>query len=394
MPDRLVPSDKPLASEPAGESPGPDEYAGALLTIDLDAVAANYRTLKERAAPARCGAVVKADAYGLGMARIARVLAAAGCADFFVATADEGAELRALLPKARITVFDGLRAFNPEDFQSQRLLPALNDLGEVEAWSKFSKQDAAKRGGKTGGLGAALQLDTGMARLGLSEAEIARLSTEPGRLAGIDPRLVMSHLACADEPGHPANAKQLARFCAARARLPRVAASLANSSGIFLGPEYRFDLVRPGAAIYGLSPTPHASNPMRQVVSLQGKILQVRDVDRGQTVGYGATHRVSRPSKIATLAIGYADGYLRSLSNRGGGYISGIQAPLVGRVSMDLITLDVTEVPAGRARPGGFVELIGAHRSVDELAADAGTIGYEILTRFGPRCRRIYTGNG
>jgi alanine racemase len=360
-----------------------------VLTIDLDAVAANYRYLKERSAPARCGAVVKADAYGLGMARIARVLAAAGCADFFVATADEGVALRALLPKARITVFEGLRTGRPADFRAHRLMPALNDLEEIAAWSAFSKQKDGE-----GRLDAALQVDTGMARLGLSERQVERLAAEPERLAGIDPRLLMSHLACADTPEHPANAEQLARFCAARARLPRMAASLANSSGIFLSADYRFDLVRPGVAIYGLSPTPYAPNPMRQVVRLQGKILQVRDVDRGQAVGYGATHRVSRPSRIATLAIGYADGYLRSLSNRGGGYVGSLRAPLVGRISMDLITLDVTEVPVGRARPGDFVELIGAHRSVDELAADAGTIGYEILTRLGPRCRRVYTGPG
>jgi alanine racemase len=378
---------------PSNKPAGSGECAGAVLTIDLDAVAENYQLLKERSAPAACGAVVKADAYGLGMARIAPVLAAAGCADFFVATVDEGAELRALLPNADITVFDGLRAFDPADFLAYRLMPALNDLREVAAWSEFAKQ-----GGGKDGLNAALQLDTGMARLGLPEQQIERLAAEPERLAGINLQLVMSHLACADEPGHPANAKQLARFCAARDRLPRaaarVAASLANSSAIFLGTDYHFDMVRPGVAIYGLSPTPYALNPMRQVVSLQGKILQVRDVDRGQTVGYGATHRVSRSSRIATLAIGYADGYLRSLSNRGGGYVGDIQAPLVGRVSMDLITLDVTDIPVGRARPGDFVELIGAHRPVDELAADAGTIGYEILTRFGPRCRRVYTGHG
>jgi alanine racemase len=218
--------------------------------------------------------------------------------------------------------------------------------------------------------------------------EVERLAAEPDRLAGIALEGVMSHLACADEPNHPMNRRQLEDFMAARTRLPAATASLAASSGIFLGPEWHFDLVRPGVALYGVAPTRGESNPMTQVISLKGKILQVRDVDTPQTVGYGATHAFTGPTRVATVAAGYADGYLRSLSDRGTAYLGEVALPVIGRVSMDLITLDVSHAP--EVGPGDMIDLIGPHHDVDALAAEAGTIGYEILTSLGRRYRRDY----
>ncbi|HSR70874.1 MAG TPA: alanine racemase [Kiloniellales bacterium] len=359
--------------------------AGAILTIDLDAVRANYRRLLDELGGQPCAAVVKADAYGLGLGQVAPALARAGAKVFFTAQLDEAIALRGVLPAAEIYVLNGLAAGPAEEFLAADVHPVLNSLGELEAW-----RAAGAKAGRA--LPAALHLDTGMSRLGLPQSEQETLFAEPERLVGIELRLVMSHLACADTPAHPLNAEQLAGFEAARRRLPPAPASLANSSGLFLGPDYHLDLGRPGVALYGANPTPGRPNPMSQVVTLQGKILQVREIDRGRTVGYGATHRADRPSRIATVALGYADGYLRSLSNRGCAWIGEQRVPLVGRVSMDLITLDVTAVPAAATRPGALVELIGPHGGVDDVAEAAGTIGYEILTALGARYHRVYRG--
>jgi alanine racemase len=234
-----------------------------------------------------------------------------------------------------------------------------------------------------------LHLDTGMARLGLDAGEQARLAADHSLLAGLDLLYVMSHLACADEPHHPLNAAQAARFARACAALPRVKRSFANSSGLFLGGDYASDLARPGCALYGINPTPGAANPMRQVVRLEAPILQIRDIPAGASVGYGASFIATRPSRIATIAVGYADGYLRSLSGQGVAAYRDMILPMVGRVSMDLITLDVTEAPG--LAPGDRVTLIGgAAPSPDDLAVQAGTIGYEILTSLGDRYRRDY----
>ena len=365
------------------------EHCGAILTIDLDAIAANYRLLRGRLAGAACAAVVKADAYGLGMEHVAPALARAGCETFFVAHIDEGIELRRLLPDAGIHVFNGLHAGCEPVFAEHRLVPVLNSLGDIEAWARF-----CGRAGASPFPPADIHLDTGMTRLGLPPDEVDVLAGEPDRLGSIDVAYVLSHLACADEPGHGLNRRQVDAFRKARGALAAGAASLANSSGIFLGPDYHFDLARPGAALYGVAPVPGESNPMAQVVRLQGKILQVRDVDTPQTVGYGATHRIARRGRIATVAVGYADGYLRSLSNSGGANFGDIRVPVVGRVSMDLITLDVSDLPHRTARPGDLVDLIGPHNPVDRLAADAGTIGYEILTSLGSRYHRVYKGGG
>lgn len=371
-----------------------DPALAAVLTVDLDAIRANWRLLCERTAPAPCAAVIKANAYGLGAARVGPALQRAGCRQFFVAQLAEGVALRQALrdkpASATIFVLNGVLESERLSFEAHGLVPCLNDLGQVERWSQF-----ARRRGQP--LAAALHVDTGMNRLGLPPGELDTLAGEPDRLAGIDLRLVMSHLACADETDHPMNRRQLDRFRAALARLPHAKASLAASSGIFLGRDFHFDLARPGVALYGANPTPSAPNPMAQVVRLQGKILQVRSVDRGETVGYGAAHRLTRPRRIATVGVGYADGFLRSSGDRGSAVLGGVAAPIVGRVSMDLITLDVSDAPDELARPGVMVDLIGRDaagrgRTLEEVAADAGTIPYEILTGLGQRYERRYIG--
>jgi alanine racemase len=253
----------------------------------------------------------------------------------------------------------------------------LNDLGQLERWRRTM-------------LPAMLHLDTGMNRLGLPRDEIERLAAEPERLDGVTLAAIISHLACADEPDHPLNEAQRQAFATALARLPAAPASLAGSSGIFLGPAFHFDFARPGAALYGVNPRPGTPNPMRQVVQLKGRILQVRDVDRAEGVGYGAAHRMSRPSRVATIAVGYADGWLRSSSHRGSVGIAGQRAPVIGRISMDLMTIDVTGIDTAHARPGALVDLLDPGYGVDDAAAAAGTIGYEILTAIGRRALRLY----
>ena len=352
----------------------------ALLRIDLGAIAENWRALALRAAPGAVAGVVKANAYGLGAAQVAPALYAVGCRHFFVAHLSEGMALRAALGAGpMIAVLNG---FAPGADEEAALMPVLNSLGDVLAHAAAGRSAGRARP-------ALLHLDTGMARLGLDAGEQARLAADHSLLAGLDLLYVMSHLACADEPDHPLNAEQAARFARACARLPKLPRSFANSSGLFLGSDYASDLARPGCALYGINPTPGAANPMRQVVRLEAPILQIRDIPAGASVGYGASFVAARPSRIATIAVGYADGYLRCLSGQGVAAYRDMILPMVGRVSMDLITLDVTDAPG--ITPGETVQLIGgAAPSPDDLATRAGTIGYEILTSLGDRYRRAY----
>ena len=362
-----------------------ESRAGAVLEIDLDAIAGNFKLLAERVgSTVRVAAVVKADAYGLGAAKVAPALARAGVKTFFVATLDEALALRALLPRAQIAVLNGLVMGAPADFAKAALIPVLNDLGQLAIWQAY----AARRGG----LPAMLHIDTGMARLGLSPKETQRLIAEPSRLEGFTLAQILSHLACAGEPAHPMNEAQLDAFRAALKRLPAAPASFAASSGIFLGGDFLFDMARIGAALYGVNPIPGRPNPMHQVVHLKAKILQLRDVDRGESVGYGAADRVDKPSRIATIAMGYADGWLRSSAHRGAARIAGKPAPVVGPISMDLVTLDVTGHDPANLHPGMYVDLLDEHYGIDDAALAAGTIGYEILTSLGNRFHRVYRG--
>lgn len=383
-----LPSPEVRAPRPAAPAAprGPDQLAGALLTIDLGAICANWRALKARIGGADCAAVVKADAYGLGAARVGPALAAAGCRHFFVAHLAEAAALRPLLPaSATVFVLHGAPPGAEADCEASGAVPVLNSRPQIDAWRAL----AARLGRR---LAAIVQVDSGMSRLGLSGAELDELAGEADGFAGIDVRFVMSHLACADEPEHPANALQRERFIAARRRLPAAPASFANSSGIFLGPDYHFDLARPGAALYGVAPTAGSANPMRPAVRLQGKVVQVRDVAAGTPVGYGFGWSAPEASRIATVSVGYADGWLRSQSNRGSARFEGVELPLVGKVSMDTITLDASVLPEAALRPGALVDLIDARHGVDAVAERAGTIGYEILTSLGRRYERRYVG--
>ena len=358
------------------------------MTVDLDAVAENWRTLARHAPGAECAAVVKADAYGLGASEVGPALSRAGCRVFFVASPREGIELRQSLGEApaEILVLDGEVEGESERYDRHALTPVLGTLEGVAIWSRHARD----RGGRR----AALMLDTGMTRLGLGASDTATLSAEPDRLSAIDLAYAMSHLACADTPAHPLNARQKAAFDDMRAHLPAAPASFANSAGIFLGPDFHYDTVRPGAALYGLSVVSGQTNAMKRTTRLQARILQLRFVDSETPVGYGADRLIAAGSTLATIAMGYADGLPRALGDSGSGRIAGRPVPLVGRVSMDLATLDVTGIAPDLVRPGRAVDLIGDGHDADALADEAGTIGYEILARIGGRVRRVYRGGG
>jgi len=364
--------------------PSGPAYAPALLTIDLDALAWNWRFLADKAAPAKAAAVVKANGYGLGSTPVVKTLAQAGCRLFFTAHLGEAIAVRGALPDPEIEVgvLNGLLAGDEDAYPQHTLFPVLNDLSQVDRWAAYCAKNGARP--------AAVQLDSGMTRLGLPAAEAESLAADPGRMAGFECRYLLSHMACADEPDHPLNAAQQERFAALVPRIPHTHAMLAASSAVFLGPAWHFDYIRPGVALYGGRPNTLAPNPMRQVIKLEGKILQIQDVDAPQTVGYGAGHRVEEPGRIATIGVGYADGYLRSLSNKATAVLHGVSVPLVGRVSMDLTTFDISAVPD--AKVGDSVELIGPSHTIDDLADQAGTIGYEILTSLGGRYARRYVG--
>jgi len=360
------------------------DYEVAHLTVRLGAVAANYREIQRRAGPASVTGVVKADAYGLGMAPVAKALAAQGCDTFFVARLGEGIALRPLAPQARIFVLDGAAPDAVPALIAHRLTPVLNSLEQIAAWSACAREMRST-------LDAAIHIDTGMNRLGLPAHELAVLSGEAKeRLGGLRIVLAMSHLVCADDASSPMNALQLDRFRTALAMLPQAPASLASSGGVLLGKGYAFDMVRPGIGLYGGNPHLSAPNPFAAVAVLTGRILQLRRVDSGESVGYGATYRTERPGTLATIALGYADGVMRALGNKGSAAIGGVRLPFVGRVSMDLVTLDVTDVPQRALETGAEVELFGDTISLDEFAAAAGTANYEILTRLGSRLPRLY----
>jgi alanine racemase len=380
--------------------------ATGVLTVDLDAIIANWRKLEKTAVPAECAGVIKADAYGCGAGPVARALAAAGCKTFFVATLDEARVVRealsqealspealssdgAKLPPPAIYVLDGFFQNSGEAYARIDARPVIGELNELAEWDVF-----CRRSGWSGG--AAIHIDTGMNRLGLTITEAQ----------GIVPRinagdhgitLVMSHLACAENLNHPLNGKQLAAFREIASLYSGVPAALSNSSGIFLGAQFQFDMVRPGAALYGVNPTPEADNPMQPVAELKARIVQIRNVERGEGVGYGGTWTARRPTRLAIVSAGYADGYFRAASANDGTrgaeiVVAGKRCPIAGRVSMDLIAVDITDLPNNAVRRGHMVTLIGEGITVDELAHHFGTIGYEVLTSLGRRYARVYKG--
>ncbi|GAA2883816.1 alanine racemase [Aminobacter niigataensis] len=358
--------------------------ACGVLTIDLKALVSNYDFLCRQTAPAKAAAVVKADAYGLGVAHVAPALYEAGCRDFFVAHFIEAVRLKPYLASdARILVLNGLMPGSEGDCADLGVVPVLNSLEQVANWSATAKA-------RNTVLAAALQVDTGMSRLGLEPAEVDALLAEPERLGSIHVDIIMSHLACGDEPAHAANARQLARMGAVRSRFPDAKLSFANSAGIFLGEDYRGDLARPGIALYGGAPLAGAENPMHQVVRLEVGVVQTRTVPAGSEIGYGASFVAKSEMRLATIAAGYADGLPRHLSNTGAAWFGGVRLPIVGRVSMDSIILDITALEPGTLKIGDMVELIGPHQTLEMIAANAGTISYEILTSLGRRYERRY----
>jgi alanine racemase len=374
------------AAEPPGAALRP--AATGVLTIDLAALVANWRKLEKKAVPAECAAVIKADAYGCGLTPVARALAAAGCRTFFVATHWEARQARQAAPSAAIYVLNGMMGCG-DDLAACDARPVIGDFNELAEWEAF-RQISGWRGG------AALHIDTGMNRLGLPIADAAALLQ---RFSAGDHglSLVMSHLAVAELPGNALNARQLGSFREIAGRFGGLPASLASSSGIFLGSAFGFDIVRPGAAMYGINPTPEADNPMQPVVDLKARILQLRQVERGETVGYGGTWTARRPTRLAIIGAGYADGYFRAGGSNDGTrgaevIVAGRRCPIAGRISMDLLTVDVTEVPAREVKRGDMATLIGDGITVDELAHHFGTIGYEVLTSLGRRFERVYKG--
>ncbi len=361
-----------------------DLPADAELHVDLGAIVANWRAVAALAPAARCAAVVKADAYGLGVSAVAPALHAAGCEQFFVATLEEGIELRAILPDAEVLILNGLRADAAAAYAAHGLLPILNTAAQWRHWARHCVDAGAARP-------AAIQVDTGMTRLGMPEADYRACLAEPALADAFPRRLVMSHLACSDDPSSPRNGRQRADFEVMRRLAPDVPHSLAASSGVLLGPDYHYDLVRPGIALYGGNPVAGRANPFTPVVRLRARILQVHEAAAGaRKVGYGASHEAAPDRRIATVAAGYADGYFRHLSDRSLVHAAGLALPVVGRVSMDMLAVDVTALPAEQAREGDWLELLGAERDIDSLAADAGTIAHEVLTALGRRYRRLY----
>jgi alanine racemase len=377
----------PRPDEPAPAASAGADHAGGVLTIDLGAVEANWRALTRRATPAECAAVIKADAYGCGLEQVAGRLAQAGCNTFFVADLSEAKRVRAVASEPDIYVLNGLLPSTSVYFADIRARPVIGSLVELAEWDAFCT-------GQQWHGGAALQVDTGMNRLGITVNEAAALAPRI-RTENHGITLLMSHFACSETPEHPLNQRQIATFREVRLLYRGIPSSLANSSGIFLGSPAHCDMVRPGVALYGVNPTPGRTNPMRPVVTLQARIVQVHAVPRGETVGYGATWTARRATRLAIVGVGYADGYTRAASasdNRPGTdtIVGGKRCPLAGRISMDLMAIDITDLPDNVGRRGDLVTLIGDEISVDDVASVAGTIGYEVLTSLGRRYHRVY----
>jgi alanine racemase len=369
----------------------PDGATG-FIAVDLAQLRANWKALAAHVAPAECGAVVKANAYGVGAHRVVPALFEAGCRSFFVATLDEATKVRPLAPGAAIYVLDGLLPHTARELARLGAVPVLTSLEEVRTWASLARE-------RSSAPPAALHVDTGLNRLGMSAADASVLARDPVLLRRLGVSLVMSHLACADTPAHPMNREQLDTFTRVHASFPATRASLAASDGLLLGPDYHFDLVRPGYALYGGQAAPGRTAPVAPVVRVSAMILQVQEVAAGARVGYAASYRAASSRRIATIAAGYADGVFRhaSASNDAPGgvvAIGGRLAPIVGRVSMDLITVDVTDLGGPEPKRGDWADLVSPELPLEAVGVAAGSIGYEVLTRLGPRFHRIYLDHG
>jgi alanine racemase len=379
-----APAAAPVSTITAGP---PENEAGGVLTIDCRAIVQNWRALSSQAAPAECGAVVKADAYGCGLEPVSRALADAGCRTFFVAHLSEARRLRAALPATSIFVTNGIPPGTASVFAEINAQPVIGNLAELAEWDAFRTVH-----GWDGG--AALHFDTGMNRLGLPPEEASALAART-KMPGHGVSLIMSHFACSDDPAHQLNAAQVQATRDIRGLFRGIPASLANSSGIFLGAQAHFDLVRPGIALYGGNPTPDRENRMQAVVELKARIVQLRDIERGASVGYNATWTAKRATRIAIVSAGYGDGYPRPAGasdavSGGEAIFGGRRCPVVGRVSMDLLAVDVTDATDLHPRRGSFMTLIGGSIEIDQFAQWSRTISYDVLTRLGQRYRRVW----
>lgn len=386
----------PYSPDEAHSGPDP-RLGGGRLTVDLGALAHNYRLLVAKAAPAKVAGVVKADAYGLGAAQVGKALWGAGCRTFFVALPEEGIALRRALPDAEIYVLNGL--FGPEAapaYAAHRLIPVLGSQSDISCWEAYGWDGETPRP-------CAIHVDTGMNRLGLRAEEALAFAQENALTRAVTPKLLMSHLVCGDEPSHPMNQRQVESFQAVRSAFGDIDSSLANSAGMFLGREFAFDLARPGIALYGGAPVSGMANPMKAVVTAEARVVQVRTARRGETISYGGAQRLERDTIVAIASVGYADGYLRSGSSAGvplrsvvsqgaAGYLGGKRVPVLGRITMDLTSFDVTDLGPHAVTAGDWIELIGNNMPLDEVAKAAGTISYEILTSLGRRYHRRYIG--
>ena len=343
----------------------------------------NFLYIANYVKPAVSAAVVKSDAYGLGAEELSVELHKAGCQFFYAAYLDEGIKLRKCLgPDANIYVLHGLFPGCESDFYEYNLIPVIHDIAQLERWQNFAATQDRR-------LVTAIQIDTGMARCAIPYKDVPMLVERPELTRNIDITLVLSHLACSDEPDNPFNKQQLDRFNKLRSVLPNAPASLANSGGVFLGENYHFNMVRPGRALFGMTSV-EGNNPMNNVVYLFARVCQIQQVVPGQTIGYSRTYRVKKTMKIATLTVGYADGYAWSLGNKGYVKIAGFRANIVGRISMDLVTVDVTHIPEQVLANTQWATLIGDDPHIDKLSIDAQTLSRELTVRLGSRPHRIY----
>lgn len=360
-------------------------FVSPTLTVSLSAIVANWQRLRTQFAGEECAAVVKADAYGLGAIEVSQALEKAGCNTFFVATLEEAIALREALPDVRILVFHGVLKGEEFAFAAHELIPVLNSREQIARWKPVAAEHVHAV--------SALHIDTAMARMGLQPKDFASLiAQDRGVLEACRVGLIMSHFADSPHAASALNAQQLTRFNAALMHAPNIPASLCNSGGIYLPKDYHFHLARPGCSLYGIAPQADVANPMQQVAEWNAPILMTRVLEADQTVGYGATVMAKAGTRIATIASGYADGYLRHLSNKGVGYLGEHRVNLIGRVTMDMLCFDVTNVPEALVHEGAAITLLGDRDGirVDEVANAAGTIGYEVLTRIGPRVKRVY----
>ncbi|WP_273723681.1 alanine racemase [Bartonella sp. AU18XJBT] len=356
----------------------------AVATIDVSAIVANYITLAKRVAPTQCSAVVKANAYGLGAHKIAPALYQAGCRTFFVAQIIEALQLKSILPSnVTIALLNGLPHLAEEFVAQSGIVPVLNSWNAIENWQKICQKKNKK-------FPAIVQIDTHMNRLGLDQKELQKLIKHPTIFEKAEIKYILSHLANGEDKTHSSNYTQLATLKTILAQLPACKVSFANSGGIFLVPDFYFDLVRPGIALYGVDPRGKHPSPLKPVLKLEARVIQNRVVDAGKPVGYGESFITNRPSTLATISVGYADGWLRTLSNKGTVYFKGHKLPMVGRVSMDSIIVDTTDLDQ-KPQTGDWVELIGPHQTLEKVSTDAGTLPNEILTALGSRYKYIYT---